>query len=526
MLFNPPQIEITDCDMPECEALVEKDVRAAFLRWRDLYRTHIPRTIDRPLWEWSSALARVAGVTDSYPQAVHHEICDFVDEVVSHADFFEDAPSLIANVLHILSSCLLLRPEELKRLKLRRDEARADLEEKFIGLFVKICRIIWTHRCLLLSKGNFDTSTFGTMALVQDKLHVMLMVYYTIRASNELLDDCGAPFRTDVFVHPGHEDVRRIALLLWFHYDNTQEVKNREEFGAYSEDTIYWIKESTEALGSGREMEAFILSDILSEYGARRFLARLAVSLQRIAPFAGRDLDAILWIIRFITLRPEFVDHLATCGVLKNLHGALSRLIHEVNDEGKTKGIILKTLFVYSGVAARASIPNGRAVIIRQCDVVGLLASVTLYVTKMQLFDFMKECSDYIDDYVSFSKFMCERHSRNNVLRKSLTQSVRNHWYRTLQMLRSYRSTFSRDVIVHHRAIEGPWLALGNALGLDEEREAAEYEREKKRMAQYCSRTACQYHETKPPMPPNVCKGCGDARYCSKTSAKRLEGRS
>ncbi|KZV66327.1 hypothetical protein PENSPDRAFT_689115 [Peniophora sp. CONT] len=122
---------------------------------------------------------------------------------------------------------------------------------------------------------------------------------------------------------------------------------------------------------------------------------------------------------------------------------------------------------------------------------------------------------EYIDDYTAFSKILCERHSKNNALRQALTQSLRCYWYDKLEELRTTKP-LDHAVLRRYLSVEFSWLEFGKALGLSEEVENAEREREKKEAARLCAWRECQYHKVKPPSPPNVCKGCGEARYCGR----------
>ncbi|VDC02283.1 unnamed protein product [Peniophora sp. CBMAI 1063] len=112
-----------------------------------------------------------------------------------------------------------------------------------------------------------------------------------------------------------------------------------------------------------------------------------------------------------------------------------------------------------------------------------------------------------------------DRLSTKNPIRKALRQGFREHWYSTLLFLRRTRARATS--IREHDKVLDFWRKLGEDLGFDEAKQREEYERELRRALRRCSRKECPYHAKEPPVSLRVCKGCTDARYCSRACQRQ-----
>ena len=110
--------------------------------------------------------------------------------------------------------------------------------------------------------------------------------------------------------------------------------------------------------------------------------------------------------------------------------------------------------------------------------------------------------------------------SAKNPLRKVLRQSLRYEWYRTLKVLRAFPASGDRAKRKYAKLLSS-WKGLGEEIGLEEEAERMQYEREMKKAAQFCSWQECQYHTEKSDSPMKSCVGCGEARYCGRPCQQR-----
>lgn len=99
--------------------------------------------------------------------------------------------------------------------------------------------------------------------------------------------------------------------------------------------------------------------------------------------------------------------------------------------------------------------------------------------------------------------------SPKNTLRKTIPQGFREQWYPTLAFLRRTRT--GSTSIGEHDQLTMAWQTLGEELGLNENTQKADYEREIRKALRRCAWKGCQYHEKEPPVSLRACKGCADA---------------
>ena len=77
------------------------------------------------------------------------------------------------------------------------------------------------------------------------------------------------------------------------------------------------------------------------------------------------------------------------------------------------------------------------------------------------------------------------------------------------------QSTFVHD---HDSALE-KWEELAEKLGVDENLQKVEYERELRRNLRYCTWKDCRYNQAVPPVSLRSCKGCAEVVCWSPLSA-------
>ena len=100
-----------------------------------------------------------------------------------------------------------------------------------------------------------------------------------------------------------------------------------------------------------------------------------------------------------------------------------------------------------------------------------------------------------------------QAHSKKDGLVNTVLQSLRPHWYRSIRDLRRIADYDGTAAPRCDRVID-VWKALGATLGLREEEEKVEFEREMKRLEKLCAWKVCQYHTTEPPTATRACAGC------------------
>ena len=100
-----------------------------------------------------------------------------------------------------------------------------------------------------------------------------------------------------------------------------------------------------------------------------------------------------------------------------------------------------------------------------------------------------------------------QAHSKKDGLVNTVLQSLRPHWYRSIRDLRRIADYDGTAAPRCDRVID-VWKALGATLGLREEEEKVEFEKEMKRLEKLCAWKVCQHHTTEPPTATRACAGC------------------
>lgn len=106
------------------------------------------------------------------------------------------------------------------------------------------------------------------------------------------------------------------------------------------------------------------------------------------------------------------------------------------------------------------------------------------------------------------------RSDHKSDLHAALHGALKAAWFPTYTEL--VNGVQAEDKSSEQAKLQQSWTRLGEIIGLSVERERIAYEREARRKATCCAWKDCRWHRTPPPLPPRVCKGCGEARYCSK----------
>ena len=97
-----------------------------------------------------------------------------------------------------------------------------------------------------------------------------------------------------------------------------------------------------------------------------------------------------------------------------------------------------------------------------------------------------------------------------------LKAAAPTRWYPTMKRLRDAQVPVRK--LGTYRKLVDNWQLLGKDLGVDEKAERKRFEKDKKDASKLCAWMLCEYHSS--PAPDDVsikqCKGCGEARYCSR----------
>ncbi|KZV63187.1 hypothetical protein PENSPDRAFT_691876 [Peniophora sp. CONT] len=157
-----------------CKSLVSYDPVASFHIWRDLYREHTSCAVDYPLWTWTQAFVSnftIMKSEDAFLRLVRLGLCNFFEEIVCRADFLEDGPVLVVNVLEAITgtiACVLGC--------YRHAHDISDVRDMLNGLVVAVCRIAWEQRTRFLLKDVPDPTR--SLQGIQPNLERLVAAYY------------------------------------------------------------------------------------------------------------------------------------------------------------------------------------------------------------------------------------------------------------------------------------------------------------------------------------------------------------
>ena len=120
-----------------------------------------------------------------------------------------------------------------------------------------------------------------------------------------------------------YEYIRRMKLFLWFHHGDAlseEEDKGIDGLETHLLTTVYFTV--LDRLATELEIDTFVLTDIIDEYGALPILNRLADTFRR-CKMTNSQLFRIQLLMQSLLLRPEFLPHYAASGVIEALRTAL-----------------------------------------------------------------------------------------------------------------------------------------------------------------------------------------------------------
>ncbi|KZV74107.1 hypothetical protein PENSPDRAFT_236311 [Peniophora sp. CONT] len=267
------------------------------------------------------------------------------------------------------------------------------------------------------------------------------------------------------------------------------------------------------------DMRRFIQDDIVDRYGAEPVLCELAKVFH---PADWPKLSAhlvrlMLQGIGEVVVHPAFRSHYVT----SRLFTSLCAIIEEprlqaldVSDRWTVQKFVLE---VIRPILHKSSISQAAKPLIRFHNIFALVAQAC--------FCFANAPTGHADDYLLDNVIgtytiiargaQARGRDRDGELFEMISRAVKIEWYPTVHGLR---------LLALHNVQAEPkcqqlitaWIKLGNVLGLQEEKEGVEYERERKRVAQLCAWRECEFHEKKPPAATRTCAGCSEVRYCSR----------
>ncbi|VDB82900.1 unnamed protein product [Peniophora sp. CBMAI 1063] len=472
-----------------------------------------PDDIDEP----SEEGRRMATFRDLY-RAGLTAVCELF---VQEDDFFQEREDWISEVLRIIGQIVQWGTIETE------DLGNWPAIYGILRLTRITCANVWANRERLLDDEK--SIVYGN----QNGLRISVA---QILFELDLLQDNNDPaIRKDI--RSTKIDVRRLEFFVWISGSPPNDL-NRAFFGRETfipvamSDTLFgkvletFAEDPADPKNRTREarMHAFLRDDVLSVYGAEKFMHRLNASLRESR--LDMPLEGLLSMIWEVAIYPVVTPHLQTYGTYIAIREVCDRQALHGDTEVDQCLVLAQALWIYRRTFTHQPAAE-IAYIVRNCNVIELIARyVRLYATLGHQAatggtDPTKPLH-IVQMYASFAEITNLR-SGKNTLRKTMRNTLRQDWYPTLHVLRTQRD----DKLwrgKHRKQLTDlliAWTALGTSIGLDEETERRDYEREVKRMSMVCAWKECKYHTEKPPTSLHSCKGCGEVKYCSRDCQRK-----
>ncbi|KZV66954.1 hypothetical protein PENSPDRAFT_68561 [Peniophora sp. CONT] len=500
------------CDVPwefqvdrlNASGLVKKDPVAAFAFLRVVYKARTPGGLNWTLWDLTSGFAENCkqGGPEFWEPLAGAGFCEFLERVVGDSSFFGESLYWVIEVLRQLEYALDFCIPRIYPLSPNPKREDFGVLNKTSRTIMAMCSNAWKNKDTFLAVRSQDGSAIRTsqphhmnttdlLKMLRKETGRLLLTYCCLL-------DCDGAYRQALARSPDFEDVQRLVLYFWFNYDDD---KGSLVGGLLTVTTLHI--ESLEMTFT--DMCKFGL-EIFELYGPT-FLSRLTRSLLE----TQLDDDTFVRMLGFIDKVlniPEFRSHFASSGILKAVlvafgrQGATTKLSRDELSEARV--LINKP---FTDVLVDTPAANGAIPLIRELHFISFLADSVVLATSLPG-NIHSVYACIVNKLAAYGAGLAGRKG-TNALGKAFSNAVRQVWYptliRLLPVLDAPSAAYDSEVFVRS------WRNLGIAALLDEEEEKVEYERAKKSAAQHCAWRDCQYHTVKPPTPPRVCQGCGEA---------------
>ncbi|KZV74142.1 hypothetical protein PENSPDRAFT_749639 [Peniophora sp. CONT] len=396
----------------------------------------------------------------------------------------------------------------------------------------------WLHlgRHVTIIRGIGDTEGFGLVYHESEPIVYAIHVRSQLFALTMYCLLVAVYPNVDIGIRPQiYRMICRAGLLCWFYPDCVPPDLDAEVDGQFKYTVVfpgYFLSvyaTSSEASGlTELDLDTFVREDIIGEYGAEAFIVRFTNDV--LIDLRGKvhtvkhfnDLNASIRNAKHILVHPEFRRYYTSSGFIQALcdvaeYPRLRRYSHppevERSQECTHSRRLNRRALLDSSSIAHAAKPLLRSGILPV-----LAQSSILFAQAGREND--RECLYLLDNAVE--PFMiiaggarARGSERDQELFDAIEQSIKPDWYPTIHVLRDLSSRDGESPGRCKQMIK-VWTDLGNALGLQEKKEKARYERERKRVAQLCAWEECEFHQVTPPTSTRACAGCGEVRYCSR----------
>ncbi|VDB95494.1 unnamed protein product [Peniophora sp. CBMAI 1063] len=501
--------ELTLAPVEDYNALLETQPMGVYETWQSLYHARSRCGINRELGACTKVICEVflASDTDSAKATLVHEFVNsgfgaFYREVLTESDFFDETPAFVYNILGMFDGLASLASAESRSGRSRR------IWSEMKKIASVLWKVSWAHHEYFRPDHPMEKySPVPAHSFRRQLRHTLLVYHPLMRSDDELLLD-------------GYQDLRRLTLLAWFYdaEDNMEREEHQSEFLFPCIHTGFQARGGRSQDEIAESMLQFVSEDITAVYGAETYLARLCFTFEN-PHYVDELLYTFIMSSGRILMHPDFSPYYVSSGILDALTEALERQATRGSASAELQWKILKDILpLFGWVSERTALSDGAGYLIKNCDFIELLARSVLTSARATSDD-GSTCADILKIYRTIASEVNTR-SVKNPLRKTLRQSLRYEWYRTLKVLRAYSLSGERARRKHSKLLSS-WKSLGEAIGLEEEAERADYEREMKKAAQFCSCKECRYHTEKSDSPMKSCVGCGEARYCGRPCQQR-----
>ncbi|KZV70224.1 hypothetical protein PENSPDRAFT_455091 [Peniophora sp. CONT] len=305
---------------------------------------------------------------------------------------------------------------------------------------------------------------------------------------------------------------RKLCLLLWMSPDSDFD-------GA---DTLFAVVTSSFDVEPEKQQAAFanfVVEDMVAVYGALPILERICQALKRPEEGLGSGLHCTLFVgaAQVLTCN-DFWPYLSQTKVFPALDYAIDYHLQKYpqKDTKLEFNMVFSTVKLAHILTRNAPFQSGAGFLIRETNIVSLLARFIVFSLNEAKVSEPKPFMDAIGEWIKIASALSLRSGKNEI-RKKFKQSLRHEWYPTLKRLR----TTACSEQARREQVLDVWTALGTAIGLEEGKAKAEYEREMKHAAQFCAWKDCRFHTVKPDTPTRACAGCDEVRYCGKPCQQR-----
>ncbi|VDC06731.1 unnamed protein product [Peniophora sp. CBMAI 1063] len=379
----------------------------------------------------------------------------------------------------------------------------------YMSLFAQYWKSIWEHRKLLTDDEVGGSGESASKA--RSAVHAAISLFFSILWRNSA--------HYSLWKREDFAVFRRVMLLVWMHsVDDDLDTDEKESYPVLASTLFDRFKDMTHFTDVDRR--EYVEEDMIGEYGAQKYLARACITI-----CAFKDVDTLAK-VHDVTAKtiahPDFHPYLVSSGVLQAIRDTADVPIAQSPDKDALWVLHKAIIAAYCRLLNSAPVHQAAKPLLRTYDIFELIARASISfvsVRDTERYNCFCTVREVLAVYTVISGG-AQAHSKKDGLVNTILQSLRPHWYRTIRDLRRI-AEYNTSAEPRCEKVVDVWKALGATLGLKEEEEKVEFEKEMKRLEKLCAWKECQYHTVEPPTTASRCVGCREVRYCSKHCQQR-----